>query len=524
MSHAIAALCSRKQPLLKGLFAFVLAVICIVPVGAILVQGMGAADAVWQHVQDNLLGQAIGNTLLIVGATAFASGVLGTGFAWLTVAYRFPLSRILTLLFPFSLAIPSYIAAISYGSVLEFAGPVQTFLRTYGWDARWLSQIRSVWGAVFIFTLCLYPYVFLLARASFMRLSANFLDAARSLGARRVFIRVVLPLTYPSLVGATLLVVMEVMADYGTAHMFGVDTITTTLFHAWFYLQSPIVAAKIAVGILGVALVLLWMQRFYQRQQRMNLANAYRPIAPKRLVGVKAYSAMLGGVVLIGLSFVIPVAELIRRMVYAPERQWQDFMPAVHSALLAVTVAICIIMLSLVIYFISRGLPRFMQGFLIESARLGYALPGAILASGVMLCVMGQASFLIGGFALLLYALIIRFLAIGVNATHTGFDRVTPELEMAARTLGCTPRRAFMRVTIPLASPALLAGAVMIGVDIIKELPIILILRPFDVTPLAVNVFLLAGDDKLTEAAPLALGMIAVSVIAMCSLNKSRVS
>lgn len=513
-----------RSPRLSTLLSIPCIALCALPLVAIIMQSMGSADAIWQHVSDTLLGRAAWNTFVLVCLTALATALLGTGFAWLTVAYRFPFVRLITFLLPCSLAIPSYIAAISYGSLLEFAGPVQTLLREGGIEARWLSQIRSPYGAVIIFTLCLYPYVFLLARASFLRLSANFLDAARSLGARHIFWRVVIPLTYPALAGAALLVMMEVMADYGTAHMLGVETLTTTLFHAWFYLQSPIVAGKISILIVIVALVLLWMQRFYQRQQRMNPANAYRHIVAQPLHGIKAYLASASGVLLISLSFLIPVMELIRRAFYAASREWADFLPVFHSAALALTTAMIILIISITLYFLSRSLPRLLHILTLESARLGYALPGAILASGVMLLVSWQGSAWIGSFALLLYALVLRFLAIGINATYTGFDRVTPELEMAARTLGCTPRQAFLRVALPLTSPSLLAGAVIITVDIIKELPIILILRPFDFSPLAVHVFLLAGDDRLTDAAPLALCMIVVSVIAMYSVRKSRIS
>lgn len=436
---------------------------------------------------------------LLVGVT---TATVGTLAAWLVVMYRFPGRRLFGWALALPLAAPGFVLAYAYGDLLDPAGPVRIALRAAGADLP--VGVRSLAGATFVLSCAFYPYVFLAMRAAFLSQSVSALEAARSLGCseRRAFFRVALPLARPALAAGVALAVMETLADYGAVQFLSVQTLTTGVVRAWSVYNSTASAARFALPLLAAAAFLLWLERRGRNGSSADGARArWREVPVQSLGGLRAVFASLFCGALLFTALLLPVGWLIwRARLFTPE--WGRLgQAAAHSVSLGVIGAVLTVALATAL---ALGARRFPQASRIAS--LGYATPGAVMAVGLLVpaalvwrLAEGASLFWVS-VVLLLYAYAARLMAAALEPIDAGLQRVSPNLVWAARSLGRTETRAAAAVELPIARPAMLTAALLVFVDIVKELPATLILRPFNFDTLAVIANAYALDERLGQA------------------------
>lgn len=491
------------------------------PVVAVVVSAFGPAGDAWGHIASNLLPEYLAHTAIlgaIAGAVAFAVGV---GTAWLVTMCDFPGRRHFRWALVLPLAVPAYIAAFTYAGMVDVTGPLQRAIRavvpgaseTYlNWNVMRIEVVGGIFGLV------LYPYVYLPTRALLERRAGAALEAARLLGRepRDVFLRVGLPLARPAVAGGMALVMMEVLNDYGAVAYYGVTTFTTGIFRAWFSLGDLDSAIHLAAVLLVVVAVVLALERWQRGGARYHEDGPARPVGRYDLGGGAGMAAAGFCATPLVLGFGLPVAMLA----YWSSRTAREVVDtgfvrlALHSFGLAAAAGVVAVAVALVLAYAGRLDRTRLTRSTARIAVLGYSVPGAVIAVGVLLVALvvdrgitgGEASLVFtGSLAALVFAYVVRFMAVAYLPTEAGFDRVGKGPGDAARTLGASPLRALFRVEIPLLRGALLVAATLVVIDVLKELPITLILRPFDFDTLATRAFQLASDEQVAEAAPAAL-------------------
>ena len=525
--------------------AVVLAAFAALPVVAVV--GLGLAPGhgdVWTHLAATVLPRFIGNTVVLVVLVGIGVAFGGTVTAWLVTNRRFPGARFFEWALLLPLAMPSYVLAYAYTGWLDYAGPVQTSLRqAFGWSKGdyWFPDVRSVGGAAAMFVAVLYPYVYLLARTAFLERPASLIEAGRTMGldARRAFWRIDVPLARPAIAGGIALALMETLADYGTVAYFAVDTFTTGIYRAWFSLGNKVAAAQLSAALLAFVVAFVLLERWSRgaaRTASVNRMRSPKPPAQPRLTGWRGMLATLICAAPIVIGFALPVWLLLRLI--ASERglpiaarfgelAWNSFRVAGLSAVLAV-------LLATVIAYAVRLAPSALTHGTSRLLALGYAAPGTVLAVGVLLP-LGAADAAIAAFAnrefgvrtglvltgtivALVYAYLVRYFAVAWNGIEPAFGRITPNMDAAARGLGAGTAGTLLRVHAPLLARAAAAAALLVFVDVMKELPATLVLRPFNFDTLATRAYTLAQDERLAEAALPALAIVAVGVLPLIVL------
>lgn len=522
------------------------ALLVALPVATVFVVALGGSGGVWAHLAENVLTRYVGNTLwILVGVTA---GVLigGVGTAWLVSLCSFPGRRLFewALLLPF--AIPAYVIGYTYSGLFDFSGPLQTGLReVFGWTSAadyWFPEVRSLPGAIVMLVLVLYPYVYLMARAAFLEQSVCTLEVSRTLGCGpwRSMTRVALPLARPSIAVGTALALMEALNDFGTVQYFGVDTFTTGIYRTWLADGSPGAAAQLAALLLLFVFLLLFVERRSRgRAAYMHLTNRYRPLPDYRLRGAKAAGAMIFCALPILLGFAVPVAALTAWSVDTAGEVIDDrfLRLSVNSFLLAALAAILAVVLALGLAYAARLRPSRPVRTAVRLASFGYAVPGAVLAVGIVLPFaafdnalddffrdtfgVSTGLLLSGTLFALLFAYLVRFLPISLGAVESGLTRVTPHMDDAARNLGHGTLAILRRVHAPILRSSLLTAGLLVFVDVMKELPATLMLRPFNFNTLAVRTYEYASDEQLTNAAPSALAIVLVGILPVILLSRA---
>jgi iron(III) transport system permease protein len=462
-----------------------------------------------------LLARYARDTALLAAGVALGASALGAVAAWLVVMHRFPGRAVFEWALALPLAAPAYVLAYGWADLLDIAGPVHAALRGVGLDPAWL-QARSLPGAVLILSFAFYPYVYLTARAAFLSQPAGALEAARTLGcsARGAFFRVALPLARPALAAGAALAVMETLADYGAVTHLGVQTLTTGVVRAFTSYGSPEAAARLALALLGAAALMLWLER-HGRSGQAYAARSGRALAPTPLRGPAAWSASAFCLLLLTAALLAPAAWLAVRAGQASPDLERLARAAATSLGMASAGAAVTVSLATAIAFGARG----QTAWPARLASLGYATPGAVMAIGLLAPAallwrsgLAPAAGALTGVALLLYAYAARLTAAALEPIDAGLTRVTPSMERAARTLGETEAGALRRVHAPIARGALWTAALLVFVDVLKELPATLILRPFNFDTLAVAASNYASDERLAQAAWPALLLVAVAV------------
>lgn len=526
--------------------ALLVAALVVLPLVAIVWSALNPAENIWPHLMATVLPRQLKNTAILLFGNTVGVIVLGVSTAWLVTMCRFPGRRIFEWALLLPLAMPAYITAFVYTDILEFAGPVQKTLRAvFGWSSPadyWFPEIRSLGGAIFVMSAVLYPYVYLLARATFLDQSVCVLEAGRVLGrsAWRSFLTIALPLARPAIVAGTALALMETLNDFGTVDFFAVNTLTRGVFNVWLRMGNAGGAAQIALVLLAVTVILLALERTARRSRRYHhTTTRYRPLPGYQLRGVRAGAAVAACAIPVALGFALPAGVLLRNATARFAESWNaDFLLFTrNSLLLSATAAFAAIVIALFLAYAQRlhKSPALTVGMRI--AGVGYAIPGAVLAIGVMLpfarfdnavdAVMRDTFGISTGLLLtgtvfaVVFAYVVRFLAVALGAVETGMGRLSPSMEMAARTLGAGPRRTLVNVHLPLIRGGLFAGATIVFVDSMKELPATLILRPFNFDTLATHVFQFASDELFERSSLAALTIVLAGVVPVILLSRA---
>jgi iron(III) transport system permease protein len=499
----------------------------------------------WRHIAETQLSDIVGNTVILLVGVGLGTTVIGTGTAWLVTMCRFPGSRMLQWALLLPLVMPTYIIGYAYADLLTFAGPWQSALRgATGWGRGdyWFPDLGSAAGVAFLFTLVLYPYVYLAARAAFLSQSQSLLEASRILGHGpwQTFFRVGLPLARPAIAAGLALALLETLADFGTVQYYGVHTFTTAIYRTWYGMGNREGAAQISLVLIVIAVALVALERRSRGRARFAIASNLRYLAePVVLAPRLALAAIAACALPIVLGFVLPTLHLAQLAVtsgalVADHRFIGD---TINSLVLATLAAIIIVGLALFLSYAARLARRRSLNRAIEFASLGYAIPGAVIAVGILLPLaladhginrLTQELFgltsglLLSGTAFaLIVAYTVRFLAVGMANVAPGLAAIDPAMDASARVLGARPRQVLRYIHLPmLRAPALTAGIIAF-VEVLKELPATLLIRPFNFDTLAIGVYRFASDERLAQAAVGSILIVAVSLVPVILLSRT---
>jgi iron(III) transport system permease protein len=513
------------------------------PILAVLASLFVPATGAWTEAAAITLPRYIINTAALVLGVGAGSLIVGAGAAWLVTGCRFPARGLCQHLLLLPLGVPAYLLAYTYADLLQFSGPVQSALREWFGLARgeyWFPPIRSLGGAIAVLTFVLYPYVYLLARTAFLEQPASFVEASRGLGYGpwRSFAFVTLPLARPAIVAGLGLVAMETLADYGTVKHFEVNTFSTGIYQTWFGFGSPVGAAQLASGLLAFVFLVLLCERMARGRRRYhNTAQRHRVAPAYTLTGLRGVAAFGACLIPPLVGFFVPGGALLSMALGRGDPAFGGpfVRLAANSFALAAVTAVVAAAAALVIAYGLRLVPGQVMRLTARLATLGYAAPGVVVAVGVMLLagridntidawlrsVTGVSSGLLlsGTLAMLIFAYLVRFLAVAFGPLESGLTRIKPTLDEAARGLGEGSLGTLRRVHGPMLRGSLLTAALLVFVDTLKELPATLVLRPFNFDTLAVRVYRLASDERLAEASTAALTIVAVGLLPVALLS-----
>ncbi len=525
---------------LWSLGAVVIAAIVVAPMLAVLWIAFHPSENIWPHLLATVLPRYFTTTIVLMAGVGVVAAVFGTGAAWLVAMYRFRGARWLEYALLFPLAIPAYIGAYALVDFTDYAGPLQTAMRlSFGWrDARdyWFPGMRSMGAALLVLAAALYPYVYLLARAAFREQSGHTYEVARALGRGpwAVFWRLGLPLARPAIAAGTALVLMETVADFGTVQHFGVQTLTTGVFSTWLNGNNAGGAAQIAGVILLLILILVAIERVGRRNARFHHGTgAVRPLERQNLRGAKGWLACLFCLIPFSIGFVLPVAVMLGHAVARPE-VWR--VPglgraAANTVMVAGTAALVTVGAALFLVYGVRMAGRGVARLVLPVTTLGYAAPGAVLAVGLLIPLAAldhrvadlvlrltghdPGLLITGTAAAIVLAYVVRFFGIAQGAVDASFGRISPSLPMAARSLGRSAGGVLRAVYLPMMRGSVGTALLIVFVDCVKELPATLLLRPFNFNTLSTRVYELASLERLGDAAPAALVVMAMGLLAV---------
>lgn len=530
---------------LLGLAALALAALAAAPIASVWANLFaGGTGDTWSHLAATVLPEYVANTLWLCLGVGIGVIVVGVAAAWLVTMHDFPGRQVFEWALVLPLAVPAYVMAYTYTDLLQYVGPVQSGLReSFGWQKGdyWFPDVRTLGGAIAMFIFVLYPYVYLLARTAFLERASGMLEVGRSLGlgAWGSFFRISLPLARPAVAAGATLALMETLADYGTVAYFAVQTFTTGIYRAWFSLGDRVAAAQLSASLLGFVVLVLLLERISRGRARFhNTTGRNRPHPGRRLYGFRAAAAMLACLLPLLLGFVLPAGLLLNMALSEGDAQFgprfaqlagNSFTLAALTALLAVGFAV------LLAYAARMSRSRWPQ-LLNRFVGLGYAVPGSVIAVGVLIPVTRLDNWLAGwiaswsgatpgllltgGIAALVYAYLVRFLAIALQAVEASLGKITPSMDDAARSLGLGQGATLRRVHLPLLRGSLLTAGLLVFVDVMKELPATLVMRPFNFDTLATQAYTLASDERLAEASTAALAIVAVGVLPLIAVSR----
>jgi iron(III) transport system permease protein len=521
------------------------ALIVAAPLGAIAWIALFPTENIWPHLASTVLPRHSWNTLVLMVGNGIGIFLIGTVSAWLVSTCDFPGRRLFEWAMLLPLAVPAYIVAFVYTDILEFAGPVQGLLRDlFGWQTTrdyWFPEIRSMGGAIFVMSFVLYPYVYLLTRAAFYEQSSSVLEVSRTLGRGpwQTFLTVALPLARPAIVVGISLAMMETLADFGTVDYFAVNTLTVAVFNVWLGMGNAGGAAQIALVMLGFVVLLITLERIGRQGRQYHHTSSHHQTSPRvRLRGGRMMAAFLVCAVPIVIGFLIPAGVLLRHAIVFFDESWNQafFAFARNSLTLSATAALIAVSIAVFLAY-GRRLSGRWFGALSRIALLGYAVPGAVLAVGVLIPfarldnaidaiardVFGVSTGLIlsGTIFALVFAYVVRFLAVGFGAVEASLGKIRPTMDMAARSLGAGPGRTLWRIHLPLVRGSLIAAGTIVFVDSMKELPATLILRPFNFDTLATHVYQFASDELLEQSALSALTIVIAGILPVIILSRA---
>ena len=518
-----------------------LVAVFISPILAVFAAATGDSNELWSHLANTVLPRYVSNTVILAAGVGTIALLFGVSTAWLVSRYEFPGRRSMEWILLLPAAVPAYIVAYTYTDFLEYAGPVQSLLRDmFGWrSARdyWFPEIRSMGGAILVMGAVLYPYVYLMARTAFLLTPASLYETALVAG-RDVFWSVALPLARPAIVAGLALVLMEALSDFGTVEYFAIETLTLGIFNVWLGMNNLAAAAQIACLSFIFAIALLAVEIIARsRRQFVDTGRRPTPISAQRLHGWRAWVCLLACIIPALVGFVIPIGVLLGFVVrgYSLSLDSAVISAIQNSLFLAGTTAVVVMSTAtfMVLVCTYRGNTFLRQAAAVAS--VGYAFPGTILAIGVVTVTgaldwflggildsmfgFGQEGLLAGSLILIILACSTRFQAIGYGAMTSGQQRLPPNLMHASRTLGRTFGESLREIILPLLAKSFIAGGLLVFVDVMKELPMTLLLRPFNFETLATYVYQFAKDELLEEAALPALVIVLAGILPVVIMN-----
>jgi iron(III) transport system permease protein len=560
----------RNQSSKKNISAWTIAtllfaLLMMMPIISVLFGIFSDTRAVWQHLITTVLGEYISNSLILMVGVGIGVSIVGTGCAWLVTMCQFRGRSIFQWALLLPLAAPAYILAYTYTELLEYYGPVQSTLRQWlGWKTAqdyWFPNVRSMPGAILMLVLVLYPYVYLLARSAFLNQSTITLEASRSLGCTpwQGFLKVALPMARPAIIAGLALALMETLNDYGTVEFFSVPTFTVGIFRTWLGQGERSAAMQLALLLLTFVAVLVICERQSRSRQRYYQTRSTREIQRYNLQNWHQWTAIGVCILPIVLGFGVPVGVLVSMiqgstsaknsnsnasdgdygtatsgefLANASDPFWSY---ATNSFTLASIAAAIVVIIAVVLAYSQRLQPSRLNRWAIQGATLGYAIPGAVIAIGAMVPLgkfdnalddwmrsqfnISTGLLLSGTIFALVFAYLVRFLAVGYGAVESSLNNIKPNLDNAARSLGLNTLQTLWQIHLPLMRSGLISAAILVFVDVMKELPVTLIMRPLNYDTLAVRVFNLASDERLAEAALPALVIIGVGLLPVLVLS-----
>jgi len=498
-----------------------------------------ASAQVLSELAQTVLPDYLLTSLLLCAGVAVGVTVLGLSAAAAVTLFRFPGHRFFEWALLLPMAMPAYVVAYAYTDFFQFSGPLQNFIRaTWSLEGRVFPEIRSLGGAVFVFSLTLYPYVYLLARTALSERASNLMEAARMLGAplyRRIT-EVALPLARPAVAAGVALALMETLADFGVSSYFGIQTFTAGVYKAWLIMDNRIAAAQLATLLLAIVLLLLHLEKQAQARMRFTASNTNsansREAQPTQLNQTQGLVLAAGCGLLVFLGFGLPILLMLKPLLISETViPWERFLEwSFNSLRLGGFTALLAVGFSLLIAFSLRNKADLFARSISQLVGLGYAIPGAVVVVGMLLPVAwiqkqwpdSPVGFWITASVMgLIWAYLVRFCAVALQSIHSGYARIPASLDDSARTMGVTGIALLSRVHAPLLKRSVLAAALLVFVDVMKELPATLVLRPFNTDTLAVVAFQLARDERLGEAALPSLALVLVGLIPVLLLSRA---
>jgi iron(III) transport system permease protein len=527
-----------------GLFAIFLALLLSVPIFGILFSLFQEGQGNWPHLVDTVLPRYIYNSITLVLGVGIGVTILGVGTAWLVVMCAFPGRRLFEWALILPMAVPAYVVAYAYTDVLQSSGPVQQMIRDLSglrFGEYWFPNIRSMGGAITIFTAVLFPYVYLLARAAFLEQSVCALEVSRTLGrtAWGSFWSVAIPLARPAIIVGVSLALMETLADFATVFHFGIQTFTTGIYRTWASMGDRVAAAQLSSILLTFVFILLVIERYSRNQAKYHqTTGSYKMIKRFRLRGSRGWGASTFCALPLLLGFIAPVVMLLYMHFNAGHDLTSEryIRMIQNSVMMAAVTAILAVFLSLYLAYAARIERSIFAAAVNKIAGMGYAIPGTMIAVGILYPVAYFDNFLsdqferlfgisfglilTGSFSALVLAYLIRFMAVSLNTVDASLAKVTPNMEDASRTLGKSKTATVLKVHAPIMSGGLLTAGLIVFVDVMKELPATLIMRPFNFETLAIQAYNLAKDERLTQAATPSLVIVAVGILPLILLSR----
>lgn len=511
-----------------NVFFYITAFFIITPLLALAVQGLTNSSDIFEFLVRNVLDDVVLNSLIIIVLTSLGVLTIGVSCAWLSVNYIFLGQPVFKWLLFMPLAFPSYILAYVYTDFFDQAGALANFLRPYGFDA-FLPDFRTIWGASFILTFCLYPYVYLFARNGFSAGSRSQIEGSKLLGAGAFsqFFDIALPASRPFIVVGLMLVAMEVLADYGTMDYFGIKVFSTVIYDAWAGYGDITAAARLSLMLLAFVLLLIWTEKNQRGKMRFysleNIKKSYTPTVQGNIwMSLWCFIPVL-------IGFLFPVTLLVN-MVFKTfnfhgfyQQILQTLPYLINSLIVCFIVAIVGVTLTFILSSQKRNMSSKVTNFLFNLCGFGYALPGIILGLGLLLVssLFTQFNILITGtFTFLIIGYLIRFLNVALQSMEAGFENINPSIMQAGKLMQHKRLDNFWHIKRPLLMPTMLSAGLILAVEVIKELPLTLILRPFGFDTLAVHTYNLASDERLMEAAFPALCIVVAGCIPVLLLQR----
>ncbi len=524
----------HAQPVSWGwkLPALLAAALVILPLSVIVLSWSSDQSEIWAHLIETQLGRLLGNTVKLLLGVGVWTMLLGVSLAWLVAMCEFPGRRFLDWALMLPLAIPTYVVAFVALGLMSYSGPLYTTARLWFGDEVWFPEIRSSVGVMFVMTTVLYPYVYMLARSAFLAQGRNLMDASRLLGSGpwRSFWRVALPMARPAIAAGTALALMETLADFGAVAVFNYDTFTTAIYKSWFGFFSLPAAAQLASLLLLFVALALYAEQSARGNGRLHQGATRKSGDRYRLTGAKAWAASGYCLAVVAIAFILPVGQLL---MWVWETSAQDINEVYwrligHTFSLGAMAACIAVTLAILVAYQQRLQQRPQLGPAERIATLGYALPGSVLAVGIMLAfaqidsaiinpvreLMGlpASQVLVGSLLALIFAYVIRFFSVAFGPIQSSFERIKPSYQEAAQTLGSTQWQVLKRVYTPLLAPGIFTALLLVFVDTMKEMPATLLLRPFGWDTLAVRIYEMTSEGEWERAALPALTLVLISI------------